>query len=314
MKILRTVIIFLIIVFGFVLVFPQLRKIETGAGRELAKEGEFVALDGGLEMRYIEKGEGDPLILIHGFSSSAYSWKDNIDALAEHAHVYAIDLPGFGFSDKPAGFGYTYDDFAQSVGEFMDKMGIQSATLAGSSMGGAVCIRFTGLYAGRVDRLALVGSAGYPHEEGRNPLFAALMTPVVGPFLSSLNNARAMKAILKKTAFRDPAAVTNERAAAYFEPFRVKGARDAMLKTLDNALGTDMSGEIRRIDKKTLLVWGDSDALVPLKYGEAFERDIPDSRLEVFENCGHLPQEERPEEFNKALITFLHETRVDSDR
>ena len=123
--------------------------------------GKFIDLDGH-KTHYIEKGEGEPIILIHGFFFDTYLWVNNIDALAEQFKVYALDLWGFGYSTRePLDFGYQL--FSDQVLKFMDALGIERASIAGQSMGGGVAIWYCVQNRQRVNKLILVDSAGEPH-------------------------------------------------------------------------------------------------------------------------------------------------------
>jgi pimeloyl-ACP methyl ester carboxylesterase len=292
----------------FVLLFPFFRRdLENMNGKMVAgDDAQFVQLEDKSWIHYVERGSGDRnLILIHGFCSSTFTWNDVIGPLSEHFHVYALDLPGFGFSDKPRDFDYDYENFAHAVRRFMDEKGIERATLAGNSMGGGVTAKFAALYPQRVDRVILVDSAGYPHEgKGAMPL-KLLGAPLLGRFLFSLNSPGAMKIILQRTSFHDDAKVTDERARAYFDAFRVNGAGRAAKKTIVNIAASSLRDDIKKITAPTLIIWGENDELIPPEIAEDFHRDIKGSKLVVIPNCGHLPEEEKPEAFVAAVLEFM---------
>lgn len=301
-----TIIFLVVALAGFVFIFPFFHNIEKMNGQMASRNsgGAFVRLDNGLNLHYLESGSGgNNIILLHGFCSSSYTWKQTIPALAGFMHVYAPDVMGFGFSDKPLDGTYNYDKFADIVLQFMDKKGIKKATIAGSSMGGGVTVTFAAKYPERVDRVILVDSAGYPHK-GSGPL-KLLGTPVFGTFLLSLNNPTVMGVVLKQTSFHDDAQVTTERMNAYFQPFRVHGAANAAGKTVNAIAGASLRDKIKKIDRPTLIVWGKEDALIPFDNARRFQSDIKDSELATIPQCGHLPQEERPEAFNRAVTQFL---------
>ena len=291
----------------FVLIFPWFRNLENMNGQMAARGsgGKFIQLDNNINVHYVEKGTGKRnIILIHGFSSSVYTWKDVIGPLSRDYHVYALDLPGFGFSDKPRdNFTYDYENFAHTVRKFMDEKGIGKATVAGSSMGGGVAVKFAVLYPQRTDRVILVDSAGYARTEGHGPL-DLLAKPLLGRFLFSLNSPAAMKVILQRTSFHDDNLVTDERAQAYFKPFRVDGAAQAARTTFKNISGASLAQDIKKINKPTLILWGANDELIPPIYAKSFNSDIKGSKLVMVPGCGHLPEEENPEAFVKAVLEF----------
>jgi pimeloyl-ACP methyl ester carboxylesterase len=290
-----TILFLIVALAGFVLIFPYFHNIENMNGQMAARNsgGAFLRLDNGINIHYLEKGSGDNnIILLHGFGSSTYTWKQTIPALSKFMHVYAPDMMGFGFSDKPLDGTYTYDNFADIVLQFMDKKGIKKATIAGSSMGGGITLAFAAKYPERVERVILVDSAGYPHKNG-GPL-KLLGAPVLGPFIFSLNNPNAMGLVLKQTSFYDDTQVTDVRKQAYFQPFRVHGAARAASKTVKAIAGTSLQDKIKKIDKPTLIVWGKEDALIPFDNARRFQRDIKDSELVPFHNAATCPRRKSP--------------------
>lgn len=295
----------------FVLLFPFFRRdLENMNGKMAAgDDAQFVQMPDKTWIHYVERGTGDEnLILIHGFCSSTYTWKDTIGPLSEKYRVYAIDLPGFGFSDKPADFSYDYENFAHAVRRFMDAKGIKRASFAGNSMGGGVTVKFAALYPQRVDRVILVDSAGYPHHgQGAAPL-KLLGMPVLGRFLFSLNAPAPMKIILQRTSFHDDSKVTDERAAAYFQPFLVNGASRAAQNAIKSIGGASLRNDVTKITAPALIVWGENDELIPPESAKQFHKDLKGSKLVMIPSCGHLPEEEKPEEFVSAVLDFLDST------
>lgn len=291
----------------FLLLFPSVRNIENLDVRTAAGgEGAFLRLNNGANLHYVEQGAGDEnIILVHGFSSNIFTWHNVLPELSRHMHVFALDMIGFGFSDKPADFEYSYAGFANVLLEFMDKKGIGRATIVGNSMGGGIAAEFTALHPERVDNLILVDSAGYGMKKRQSLEFLGM--PLLGKFLFSMNSPAGMSIILKRAAFYDNSRVTRERAMEYFSPFRTEGAASAAMKTIKAIRKNPVSDNILRIRRPTLIVWGENDSLIPSSYAHKFHRDIKDSKLVLIPKCGHLPEEEKPKEFSKVVLDFLSE-------
>jgi pimeloyl-ACP methyl ester carboxylesterase len=288
----------------FIIIFPLVKPLETEEPRAAAKDGNFITLDNGVTLHYYEAGGGAPVLLVHGFLSWGYTWKETIPALAAAGfHVLAPDLPGYGFSDKPAGMNYTYETFSDALARFLDVKKIGRATLIGNSMGGGVSIRFAIDRPGRVDKLVLVDSAGVKH--GRNALFEMLTVPGLNRFMSSLMTPGVMTAILKTTMFYDGKPVTAEKAEMYIAPMRTRGSFDAALKTLTGNKFDFSDDEFKRIKAPVLMVWGERDKVINAGVATAFHGKIGGAKLVMIPKCGHLPQEEKPDEFNKIVIDFL---------
>ena len=134
------------------------------AGKDLVDSGTFKEIDG-MQIRLEHEGSGPAIILIHGYTSNLYTWRFNTRELAAKGlSVWALDLPGFGYSDKPKDFGYTLADYADFMAKFMDAEAIPKATLVGNSMGGSIAMMTCLMHPDRVERLVLIDSAGYPGE------------------------------------------------------------------------------------------------------------------------------------------------------
>jgi pimeloyl-ACP methyl ester carboxylesterase len=287
----------------FAIVFPIVHNPETFDPKAAAPDGSFITLGNGVRIHYYEAGRGETVVLIHGFCSNAYTWKENIPELSKKYHVLALDLAGFGFSDKPAGADYGYRLFADTVKRFIDAKKAGRVSLIGNSMGGGVSLRFTLDNPGRVGRLVLVDSAGL---RGKAPLGLRLLgVPGWNNFLASINNEYFMSAILRQSMFYDGSRVTPDRVKNYLLPFRTRGAMAAASKTI-NAIHSDFGDtDFKNIKTPTLIVWGDKDKILSPAFANVFHRLIHGSELVMIPKCGHLPQEEKPAEFNRIVMDFL---------
>jgi pimeloyl-ACP methyl ester carboxylesterase len=288
---------------------PQ--DVEWGEHRERlhhAERSRFVEVEG-VRVHYQEAGDpGAPaMLLIHGFCASNFVWNDALVPLAEAGfRVVAPDLVGFGFSGKPGSGEYTIEAQARVIVGLMDALGIERATLVGSSYGGAVAAVCALDYAERVGRLVLVGAVSND-EIIRRPLLRLAATPFMGELLAPvlLDARRFVKNRLRTTyAAQNGYMLDTARITAHQRPLRAAATHRAILRTLRNWRASRIEREAARITQPTLLVWGAHDRDVPLRYGERLHELIEHSRLFVFPNCGHLPQEERPREFVSVVAEF----------
>ncbi|HEV2880527.1 MAG TPA: alpha/beta hydrolase [Pyrinomonadaceae bacterium] len=288
---------------------PQ--DVEWGEHRERlhhAERSRFVEIEG-VRVHYQEAGERDApaMLLIHGFCASNFVWNDALVPLAEAGfRVVAPDLVGFGFSGKPGGAEYTFEAQARIVVGLMDALGIGRATLVGSSYGGAVAAVCALDYAERVERLVLVGAVSND-DVTRRPLLRLAAAPVMGELLAPvlLDARRFVKNHLRKTyAAANGYMIDAARVTAHQRPLRAAATHRAILRTLRRWRATRIEREAARITQPTLLVWGAHDRDVPLHYGQRLRELIAGARLFVFPDCGHLPQEERPQEFVALVAGF----------
>jgi pimeloyl-ACP methyl ester carboxylesterase len=266
---------------------------------------------GPLAVHYIEKGEGpNHLILLHGFRAHTYTWKYLTDPLSQAGyHIWAIDLIGYGLSDKPHHVPYDVDFFVQQVESFMEAKGISNAHLVGNSMGGGLALNIALEYPQRVRSLILLSALGYPLDL---PLYLSIgrhINQIWAPFLGP----RMVRLCLNEIVY-DQELVSDEQVDAYCLPYRLPGGITASILTLqkfDNQRLIEMGSRYTTLHYPLLVIWGDHDWLVPVSHYEKFLRDFPHAKRLLITNCGHIPQEEAPQQVLAAILEFLQ--RVDSE-
>jgi pimeloyl-ACP methyl ester carboxylesterase len=264
---------------------------------------------GGVRVHYQEAGErGAPaVVLIHGFCASTLVWADVLVPISEMGYrVVALDLVGFGYSGKPGNWDYTIEAQARVVAGLMDELGIESASLVGSSYGGAVASVCALDHAERVRKLVLVCAVSND-EVKRQTLLRLAAAPLMGDVLSPLvlDSPRLMRWRMRRVySAANGHLIEDGRMTTQHRPLRAAATQRAVLQTLRRWRAGRVEEEAHRIRHPTLLVWGEEDRDVPLRNGERLHALLPHSRLVVFRDCGHLPQEERPEEFAGLVAGF----------
>lgn len=272
----------------------------------------FTHVDG-VRIHYQEAGEEDapPLILIHGFISSNLIWSNTLLPLANAGfRVIAPDLPGYGYSDKPKHLRYTINEQARAVQRLMDVLGIGTATIVGASYGGAIAATLALDYPERVAKLILVGAV--TNDEARKKLLLRISRfPVVGDIVTPL--FLGSRWILRKrmqNMYRRMGKPINERmVAARHHLLETANTHRAMIRTARHWSATRIDREASLIRQPTMLVWGDEDDHIPLEHAVKLRDTLPNGRLMVFRNCGHLPPAEHPEKFVEVVTEFHHEGR-----
>jgi pimeloyl-ACP methyl ester carboxylesterase len=266
--------------------------------------GRFVDL-AGRKTHYIVHGEGEPVILLHGFFYDTSLWLENIDALAERFKVYAFDLWGFGYSTRePLDYGYPL--YVEQLRLFMDAMGIARASLVGQSMGAGTAIAFAVAHRERVDKLILADAAGMPNP--LPPMARFFNLPWIGEFFVGLKTDAFRRKALADIFLYDKSRLTD----AYFERTtrsqKIRGSIEAGLSIQRRNFFDTLSDEVARLgtlDIPTLLVWGRQDKALPLRCGERMHALLPGSRLEVLDEAGHVANHEQAERFNRLALEFL---------
>ena len=264
---------------------------------------------GDVKARYWSVGQGPALICVHGILRFAEDWLWNIDALAENHRVYAVDLVGYGCTDKPD-IDYTVDDFAAFINGFMIALGIERAALIGHSLGGGVVLNMAYRHPEKVERLVLVASAGLGQEV--HLAFRMASLPMVGELCARPNRAIIARAF--QEVVHDPAAITDEMVDQAYRRFYMPGAREALLKTIRAGLALSgvkpallaaIKAALPAITVPTLIIWGKQDPVLPVSHALLAVENLPDARLRLLDECGHFPMFEHPQAFNALVKAFL---------
>lgn len=262
--------------------------------------GQTVDLDGE-RIHYLERGEGSPVLLVHGFAGSTFSWRHVIAGLSRDHRVLAVDLPGWGYSDRSPTIEYSHSAHARRLERLLDAFNVERATVVGHSMGGAIAQRLAVEAPERVDRLILVGSvyAGEPPPSRSARGFAVIKLVSRSPALMFLAGRRAMRRMV-----HDPEQATEEAVRGYIEPLLIPGTVEAV-RAMARANASETPVDIERISAPTLVVSGESDRVVGLPTSELITAKIPGARHIVIDHAGHLVAEEQPEAFLAVVEEFL---------
>ncbi|MFN8373993.1 MAG: alpha/beta hydrolase [Anaerolineae bacterium] len=276
-----------------------------------AAEGAFVEVDG-IQTFYVERGaqNAQTVLLLHGFGGLTFSWRENIDALAEAGyHVIAFDRPPYGLTEKRADMDLSRAAQTDFTVHLMDALHIETAVMVGHSAGGTVIADMALRYPERIDGLVFVSGAVGTMSGGPSFMGVLLSFPPItrwGQVVAHYIVTPEFMANILRGAYRSPNFMTPEIATGYQTPLSVRGWDAAFIGIMRDSGGNFIdANQLASIDIPTLLVWGQNDTWVPLSIGENLRSIIPGSQIIVYPNVGHLAMEENPEQFNHDLITFL---------
>ena len=252
----------------------------------------------------------DSIVLLHGYGGSSFSWRYWAPFLAKRSHVVLVDMKGFGSAPKPDDGQYGPRHQAELIYRLILQADLQRVTLIGHSLGGGVALdtalRLLDSEPGRLKRLILVASAAYKQ---RMPLFVALAKyrRLASTALRILGTQFVIRHVLKSIVF-DPSEVSDNQVLGYAKPLSSPEAHRALIDTALAIVPPDLeklTARFEELDVPTLVLWGRQDRVVPLWVGERLADKLPDAKLQVLENCGHMPAEELPKESWEALQAFL---------
>lgn len=265
--------------------------------------GATFAQVGDARVRYVDVGDGPPVVLLHGFASSLETWDTLVPALARTHRVLALDLKGFGWTDRPPG-DYSPAEQARLVLALMDARGIQRAAIVGHSWGASVALALALAAPQRVSRLALYDA--WVFEEQLPGFFLWSRVGGVGEALFRMYyDERADERMA--AAFHDKRYVTEAFVEAVERALLRPGTKAAALAAVRGQRYAEVERRYRTIAQPALLLWGREDAVTPIRYGERLARELPAARLRVYPRCGHFPMIEAAAESTADLAAFLAE-------
>ena len=262
----------------------------------------------GSRVNYVELGEGPPLLLVHGLSGSWQNWLENIPHFARTHRVIAPDLPGFGASPMPP-WEITIPAYGRFVRDLCERLGVDRAAIVGNSMGGFIATEVAVAEPDRIEKLVLVSAAGITWARARREpaaVFGRMVrasTPLALRFQTGVGMLRPRaRQFSFRGVFHNPNGLRRELLWENLVPaLQSPGYFDAFI----NLVGYDIRDRLEGIKDPTLIVWGRNDRVVPVPAAFSYQRRIPNSRLEVFDQTGHVPMLERPVRFNRLLDEFL---------
>ncbi|MBV8036673.1 MAG: alpha/beta hydrolase [Pelomonas sp.] len=291
---------------GFAVSKAPDRSLESLVPRWAPPPSDFVELDG-LLVHYRDQGPSSdpvPLVLMHGTSASLHTWEGWATELSATRRVISFDLPGFGLTGPNADNDYSDARYVAFVRQLLARLGVGRAIVGGNSLGGEIAWQLALADPDRVAGLVLVDAAGFDFVPESLPLgFRIARIPVLREPMRWLLPRRAIE-VSVLDVYGDPGKVSAALVDRYYELALREGNRVALMRRMDQLAPTPV-GRLPEIKVPTLILWGGKDRLIPLRWGHEFEKAIPGSRLVVFPNLGHVPQEEDPTATLAALRDWL---------
>ena len=281
------------------------RRAEMVDPEEAVPPGKISRIDG-LAVHHVERGEGPPAVLVHGYAASSFSFRETIPALAPRFRVLAVDLPGFGYSDRSLQHDLSLDAQVRVLQRWMEAQRVTGALVVGHSMGGTIAMRLAVAQPALVERLVLVGAPepDWLRQGARLRPLLRPMRPLVR--ISVLLGTTTTRLSMRRLVY-DRTHLTRPVLAGYRRPRRIKGSIAAIERML-RFTANDRPVSPAEVRQPALLLWGEHDRTVPLGRGKRLAESLPDAELVVIPKAGHLVPEERPAETNAALLRWIEET------
>jgi len=267
------------------------------------KNSRFVQVDGTF-VHYVDEGVGAPLILLHGTGASLHTWDYWAERLKDRYRVLRITLPGFGISGPHSGNKYEIKDYVNFLESFVKQIGIKKFYLAGNSLGGSIAWLYTSIYDERVKKLILINSSGF-EPDGMPFVIKIARNKYLNFLIKKISPQFLVKKSLKEV-FYDDNRISKSIVDRYYKLNLREGNRQAFI---DRSLidFTDHTLRLKKIKSKTLILWGQNDDWINVKFAQKFKTMIKGSKVSIMNETGHIPMEERPFESLKIVEEFLVE-------
>jgi pimeloyl-ACP methyl ester carboxylesterase len=262
-------------------------------------------------VNYVELGgpARTAVVFIHGLAGCWQNWLENIPHFARSHRVLALDLPGFGHSPMPD-WKISIESYGRLVRDFCDELGADDCAIVGNSMGGFVAAEAAIANPGRFEKLVLVSAVGVSHARLRREPAEALarFSVATAPLWLRIGERSLRRRRLRRQAFGnifyDPSRLRSE---FLYEVFHNGTGRPGFLPAVGELFGYDILERLEEVDVPTLIVWGRNDRVVPATDAFGYAERLPNSRVVIFDRCGHVPMAERPARFNRLLERFMAE-------
>jgi pimeloyl-ACP methyl ester carboxylesterase len=271
---------------------------------------QFMTLDDGLKIHFTDTGPQDrsAIVLVHGFSASLHTWEAWKTDLELDYRVITLDLPGHGLSRADDPSQANIDRFVDVVHEVTQDLGVQRFTLAGNSMGGNTAWSYALAHPETLDGLILVAASGWPEEEGEGDdspfIFTLLSNPIARMVMKDLDMTSFTRSGLEGS-YTDASFVTDELVERYVALSRAPGHRETLLAIMAGERDPASVEKVSEITVPTLVMWGRDDNLVAVSGAQKFADAISGSNLIIYDNIGHLPQEENAVQSIADVRSFM---------
>lgn len=311
------------VLLAVILFFTVLANVRESKTRQEAapSTGRFVqAGDVELFIQELGPADGQVILFIHGTAAWSGLWRETMEPLAEAGYrCIAIDIPPFGFSERPSTPSYGNADQARRIIAMMDTLGIDRAILLGHSFGGGATMETALMIPDRIDALVLADVGGLnlnlePIKQPQSPSVMGwfLKTPSLrNPVLAATGTNPLFTKTLISAMILDPADATQEKIEILQEPLVLDGATNTLGDWLNAVLGpqevslTTDPVNYQKLTMPALILWGDSDTVIPIKEGEYLQSILPNAELVVMEGVNHIPHVEDHEKFIEVVLEFL---------
>jgi pimeloyl-ACP methyl ester carboxylesterase len=301
------VVVVVFVIAGIFATWAPDRTVTQLSARWAAPPSQFMEI-AGLRIHFRDEGPKDdpqPIVLLHGTADSLHTWDGWVEGLRSQRRVIRFDLPAFGLTGPAPDNNYSIPAYTGWVMQVLDTLGVKHCVLVGNSLGGQIAWETAVAHPERIAKLVLVDAVGYPVASKSVPIgFTLARLPGVKSLMEQILPRGVIQSSVRNV-YGDPGKVTSELVDRYYELTLRTGNRAALGQRFAQMVPGNTNG-LKKLQIPTLILWGAQDKLIPLDNAHQFARDIAGSKLVVFDDLGHVPQQEEPHRTLDAVRAFLN--------
>ena len=269
------------------------------------QHSQFIEIEG-MNVHYRDEGEGQAIVLLHGTGASLHTWDKWTAELKKSYRVIRLDLPAYGLTGPHPENKYSLPDYSSFLNSFVDSIGVDNFILSGNSLGGAIAWYYTTEYQNKVKLLSLLDPGGFYNKEKQSPLvFRLARAPGINKILRYVTPRFFIKNTLKEVYY-DKTKLTDKKIDTYRDLILRENNRESFINRT-NSSPVDYTQRLKSIIIPAQIIWGNEDEWISVDNAKLFSEALPNNRVDIMKETGHLPMEERPYESLELLLNFINE-------
>ena len=265
---------------------------------------QFIEIDG-MNVHYRDEGEGQTIVLLHGTGASLHTWDEWTNELKKTFRVIRLDLPAYGLTGPHPENKYSLSDYSSFLNSFVESLDIDDFILSGNSLGGAIAWYYASEYKNKVKLLSLLDPGGLYNKDKQSPLvFRLARAPGINKILRYVTPRFFIKNTLKEVYF-DKTKLTDKKIDTYRDLILRENNRESFINR-SNSKPVDHTKRLKLITAPTQILWGNEDEWIPVENAKFFSKSIQNTRVDIMQETGHIPMEERPYESLELFLNFIN--------
>ena len=268
------------------------------------EHSQFIEIDG-MNVHYRDEGEGQAIVLLHGTGASLHTWDKWTNELKKTFRVIRLDLPAYGLTGPHPEKKYSLSDYSSFLNSFVESLDIDNFILSGNSLGGAIAWHYASEYQNKVKLLSLLDPGGLYNKDKQSPLvFRLARAPGINKILRYVTPRFFIKNTLKEVYF-DKTKLTDKKIDTYRDLILRENNRESFINR-SNSEPVDHTKRLKLITAPTQILWGNEDEWIPVENAKFFSKSIQNTRVDIMQETGHIPMEERPYESLELFLNFIN--------